>query len=197
MCRDGPGSCRCSPVSPFDGATVGACVAVELAGLGGAQILRTIVFLNVGAVVFQFLVFFRTDVYALFVVASGCKNLWGTKGALARRTIGRATHEDQTLLETVGRREIFWAKIFLCLYVPGALWSAWYFVIYVVPALRRIIVMSRNAVAANGLLSLAGAAGAVAFVATLGSTAYILWGLIRTLARLSRRRAAIDRQSQA
>jgi putative peptide zinc metalloprotease protein len=78
----------------FDGATVGLLELSELTLLREApsivvQVTREVVFLNIGAIVFQFLIFLRTDVYALFVVATGCKNLWATKGAVARRAIQR------------------------------------------------------------------------------------------------------------
>jgi putative peptide zinc metalloprotease protein len=62
------------------------------------NLIRAVVFLNVSAIAFQFLIFMRTDVYALFVLATGCKHLWATKGALARTAIRRGTGEDRAEL---------------------------------------------------------------------------------------------------
>lgn len=173
----------------FDGATIGLLDVLQLTVLRHAPPLvvnlsREVVFLNIGAIVFQFLIFMRTDIYALFVVATGCMHLWYAKGAVARRTIGRATATDTTLLSTIARREVFWAKVFLYLYVPGVLWTTWYFLTYAVPALRKLLATSLHAVTANGLTSAAGAAGAIAFAVTSASTLYILSGLARTLWRL-------------
>ncbi len=184
----------------FDGATIGVCNLLELAVGGRApslviEVIRLIAFLNVSAIVFQFLIFLRTDVYALFVLATGCKNLWGTKGAVVRRAMRRATDEDVALLDTIGGPEIRWAKIFLCLYVPGALWTGWYFLSFGLPALHRILATSLHAVFTDGLLSPAGAAGAVAFILAVASTGFVLSGLLRSLVRLGRR--LITRQDTA
>jgi hypothetical protein len=172
----------------FDAATTGALVVLELAGVGAAptlagHLIRAGVFLGVTRIVFQFLIFLRTDVYALFVLATGCKNLWDTKGAIARKAIGRATADDLALLETAGRREILWARIFLCLYAPGVLLTTGYFAAFALPAIRKILSTSLDAAIASPV-SLDGAAGAAAFTLTVASTAFVLWGLARTLARL-------------
>ncbi|HEY1486219.1 MAG TPA: hypothetical protein VGF84_08940, partial [Micromonosporaceae bacterium] len=175
----------------FDGATIGIVMLGEVTSplqvpSMVAHLARTIVFLNVTAIAYQFLIFLRTDVYALFLLATGCKNLWGTKGALARRAVGRATDEDTALLASVGRREIAWGRVFLCLYVPGALFTAWYFVVFAGPALMKIITTAWDAIFADGLLSLGGAAGTLAVAVTAASTAFVLWGLTRTTLRLIR-----------
>jgi putative peptide zinc metalloprotease protein len=178
----------------FDGATIGVLTILELTGLDGASplaahLIRAVVFLNVSAIAFQFLIFLRTDVYALFVLATGCKHLWDTKGAISRQAVSQATAEDLALLEAVGRREIFWAKIFLCLYAPGVLFTTWYFAAYALPALRKITMTALHA-AISSPVSISGAAGAIAFALTVASTSYVLWGLARTLSRIGRRLAS-------
>jgi hypothetical protein len=172
----------------FNAATIGILVILELTVLRGASslvahLIRLIVFLNVTAIAFQFLIFMRTDVYALFLLATGCKHLWNTKGAITRKAIRRATTEDLTLLESVGSREILWAKIFLGLYVPGVLSTGWYFVVYALPALRKLTATSLLALLSGGPFTATGAAGGIAFLVTAASTGYVLWGLARTLGR--------------
>jgi putative peptide zinc metalloprotease protein len=178
----------------FDGATIGVLAILELTGLTSASalathLLREVVFLNISAIAFQFLIFLRTDVYALFVLATGCKHLWDTKGAISRRAVSRATAEDLALLQAVGRREIFWAKIFLCLYAPGVLFTTWYFVAYALPVLRKITITALHA-AISSPVSLSGAAGVTAFALTVASTSYVLWGLARTLSKIGRQLTA-------
>ena len=174
----------------FDAATVGVLVLLELTMAGApplvTHLIRAVVFLNVSAIAFQFLIFMRTDVYALFVLATGCKRLWDTKGAIARKSVSHATAEDLALLAGVSRRETFWAKIFICLYVPGVLFTTWYFVVFGLPALRKIIETSLGALLTRGPLSLVGAAGAFALILAVASTTYVLWGLARTIARMCR-----------
>ena len=174
----------------FDAAAGGILVVLEVTVPGApplaGHLIRAVVFLNVSAIAFQFLIFLRTDVYALFVLATGCKHLWDVKGAISRKTVGRATAGDLALLDAVTRREIFWARIFLCLYAPGVLVTTGYFVIFALPAVRKIIATSLRAVFSDGLLSVTGAAGAIAFLLAVASTGYVLWGLARTLARICR-----------
>jgi hypothetical protein len=176
----------------FDAAAVGVLVVLEVTVPGvpplAGHLIRAVVFLNVSAIAFQFLIFLRTDIYALFVLATGCKHLWDVKGAISRKTVGRATAGDLALLDAVTRREIFWARTFLCLYAPGVLVTTGYFVIFALPAVRKIIATSLRAVSADGLLSVTGAAGAIAFLLAVASTGYVLWGLARTLARICRHR---------
>jgi hypothetical protein len=174
-----------------DGATVGVLLLAEATVLRGApplavDLVRAVVFIKVTGIVFQFEVFMRTDLYALFVVATGSRNLWAVKGALARRAVGRATAGDRAVLAATGGREVGWARVYLCLYVPGVAWSVWYFAVFVVPAIRAVAVMAIDAVATAGPLSGTGAAGVVALAITAASTVFVLWGLARTLGRLGR-----------
>lgn len=181
----------------FDGAATGILAMAELIVPGGAPLLvvhliRAAVFLNVGAIAFQFLIFLRTDVYALFVLATGCRNLWDTKGALARRTVGRATAADRALLAAASPREIRWAKVFLGLYVPGVLLTTWYFAVFAVPATRKIVSASISGLISSGPWSLAGAAAWTALIITVASAAFVLVGLARTLARIVRQAARAE-----
>jgi putative peptide zinc metalloprotease protein len=175
----------------FDGASTGLLVLLELTVLRAAPLLvihliRAAIFLSVSAIAFQFLLFMRTDVYALFVLATGCKHLWDTKGAIARNAVRRATAEDLTILNTAGRREVLWARVFLGLYAPGVLFTAWYFAAFGLPAVRKIITNALDAVLSGGLFSPLGAAGAFAFAITAASSAFILWGLAQSLTRMAR-----------
>jgi hypothetical protein len=172
-----------------DSALIGVLVLLELTVVRGGLalgIVRALVFVNATALLFQLEVYMRTDLYALFVVATGCRNLWATKGAVARRAIRRASAADLTQIADAGPREVFWARIYLCLYVPGVLWTVWYFAVFAVPAIRGLLAMCFDAVSAHGIVSGLGAAGVVAAALTLASLGFVLWGLLRTAARVAR-----------
>lgn len=182
----------------FDSAATGILAVAGLILTGHAPLLaihliRLAVLLNVGAIAFQFLIFLRTDVYALFVLATGCRNLWATKGAVARRAVGRAGSADRAVLAAAGRRETRWARVFLGLYLPGVAATGWYFAAFAVPATASIVRACAHALAA-GPWSMAGAAAVLALALAAGSAAFVLAGLARSLARLagqvSRRPAA-------
>jgi putative peptide zinc metalloprotease protein len=174
----------------FDGAATGVLAVAGVTLTGHApplaiHLIRLAVLLNVGAIAFQFLIFLRTDVYALFVLATGCRNLWAAKGAVARQAIGRAGPADRAVLAAAGRRETRWARVFLGLYVPGVAAAGWYLAAFAVPATARIAATCVRVLAA-GPWSLAGAAAVLALALTAGSAAFVLAGLARSLARLAR-----------
>ena len=175
-----------------DAATLGLLLAAEAALSPGLpmSLVRALVFIKVSGIAFQFEVFMRTDFYALFVVATGCRNLWGTKGAVARRAIRRATAEDLDLLASVHPREILWARLYLLLYVPGVAWTMWYFITFALPATIKLASMSVGAIASHGVVSPLGAAGLLALAITATTTVFILRGLHRTITRLARTIAA-------
>lgn len=173
-----------------DAAILGAVlIAMRWSLLGDSplvvDIARAIVFIKFSGILFQLEVFMRTDVYALFVVATGCRNLWATKGAVARRLIRRPTQEDLAVLAAASRQEIRWARVYLLLYVPGVAWMIWYFAVLAVPALLAVVGLAFDAIAAGGLLSLGGAAGVLALILCIGPMVYGLWGVARSMARLA------------
>jgi hypothetical protein len=163
----------------LDAALIGAILAVQSV-TPVPHALRVVVFANVTAIAYQFLIFLRTDVYALFLVATGCRNLWGVKGALARRAVGRASDADRALLAATAPREIAWSRAFLLLYLPGAALTAAYFVAFALPAFVRLVGGAVHAIADHGAASPDGAAGVLAVLVTAVALGYVLWGLGRS-----------------
>jgi putative peptide zinc metalloprotease protein len=179
-----------------DAAVLGALVALLASPWRPADpltvdLLRAVVFAKFSGIIFQAEVFMRTDLYAMISVSSGCRNLWATKGAVARRLIRRPTAEDIAHLDSVSRAEIRWGAAYLALYVPGVAGATWYFVTFAVPALAQIVTMSVSAVADNGPLTLVGAAGALAVVLAVVPTGLVLFHAgrsgLRVLGRVLRR----------
>ena len=86
-------------------------------------VVRALILLKLTNLLFQIEIFMRTDVYALFALATRSRNLWATKGAVARKLLRRATPADRELLAASGSREVHWATVYLALYVPGVVWA--------------------------------------------------------------------------
>lgn len=138
----------------------------------------------------------RTDLYALLLVLTGCRNLWQTKGAVARQLIGRATAADLTHLAGTSRAEMVIARAYLALYLPGALWTAWYFAVLAIPAAVRLVTLSAAAIAEQGMFSLLGLAGAVTILVEVISMGFIVVGLARTGARIVRQLRSVRRPAR-
>lgn len=149
-------------------------------------VIRALVLLKVTGLVFQIEVFMRTDVYALFALATRCRNLWATKGAVARAAVRRATDDDRALLAATSTREVRWARLYLVLYIPGVLWATWYLVEFGIPTITRIVKLSVHAIVDNGLLSPGGASAVVALALCFVPLGWTVWGVARSAGRTVR-----------
>jgi len=153
-------------------------------------IVRALILLKVTGLIFQIEIFMRTDVYALFALATRSRNLWAVKGAVARALLRRATADDRRLLDASSSREVNWAKLYLLLYVPGVAWATWYLVAFGIPGLLRIADVSIGAITADGPLRLAGLSGAAALALCFVPLGWTMWGvgknLLRTVLRVLR-----------
>jgi hypothetical protein len=148
-------------------------------------VLLALVLPKVTRLVFQIEIFMRTDRYALFALATRSRNLWATKGAVARSAVGRATAEDHALLAATDPREVRWARLYLFLYLPGVLWATWYLVQFGIPTVMRLVDLSWDAIAA-GPVGLAGLGGFAALALCLGPLCWTLWGVAGSAARTVR-----------
>ncbi len=174
-----------------DAAILGGLLVAEQWLVGPAHplvvaLVRALVLLKVTGLVFQIEIFMRTDLYALFALATRSRNLWATKGAVARTAIRRATAEDRALLAASAPREVRWAKLYLFLYLPGVLWATWYLVQFGIPTVRRLVDLSVHAIAAHGPVSLAGLGGFAALALCLGPLCWTLLGVAGSAARTVR-----------
>ncbi|WP_279581098.1 hypothetical protein [Fodinicola feengrottensis] len=134
-------------------------------GSPATEVVRAVVFINVGAIVAQTAVYMRTDFYALFLVMTGSKNLWVLKGAIARQLIRRGSDADRELIAAAGSSEVFWARCYLVLYVPGVIIATWYYFVFRLPATIRLIVLSASAIVdAKFSLSFAAVGGVLALL---------------------------------
>jgi hypothetical protein len=173
-----------------DAAILGGLLVAEQSMTGRAHplvlaVVRAVVLLKVTGLVFQIEIFMRTDLYALFALATRSRNLWATKGAVARNAVGRATAEDRALLAATDAREVRWAKLYLALYLPGVLWATWYLVHFGLPTVLRLVDLSRHAIAA-GPITLGGLGGFAALAVCLGPLGWTLWGVAGSAARTVR-----------
>jgi hypothetical protein len=158
--------------------------AAEQLGPVVVRLLRTLVLLQFTALIAQFMVFMRTDVYALLVNATGCTTLWATKGALLRRLLRRANPADERQLAAAGPREIVWARRYLWLYVPGVVIALGYLVYFVLPSLPRLIELCVAPIRADGLTTFAAWQGLAALAIAVVPSLLALMGAVRSGVRV-------------
>jgi hypothetical protein len=98
-----------------------------------ARLIVAIATITVLALIFQFLVFLRTDVYAVIVTGLGCVNLTQVTQRLLKDFFGVLDDDGRAELAQADRRDRQVARYYRWLYLIGMLAAAWYFVTFFGP----------------------------------------------------------------
>lgn len=83
------------------------------------RLLSAWAFVQVATMLWQCMVFLRTDLYALLVVATGCRNLWRVKSLLLRQAVGHLTPDEAAELSAADPRDIAVGRWFRWVWVGG------------------------------------------------------------------------------
>ena len=119
---------------------------------GVAKVLAALTFVELMMIVSQLWIFMRTDVYALFVTATGCVNLWRVNQLLVRRTLrGGLSDAEAHELRHAHARDLAVARWYVWVYVAGIALATWFFVAFFAPATVRTVVWVATTVADAGL----------------------------------------------
>jgi hypothetical protein len=93
----------------------GVWQAPELVG----SLLAAWVFIKVMQMLWQSLVFLRTDLYAVLVNALGCRNLWRVKSLMLKRAFSRLTAEEEAELAEATDTDLRVGRWFRWLWLAG------------------------------------------------------------------------------
>jgi hypothetical protein len=113
------------------------------------RLLAALVFLKVVGMLWQCMVFLRTDLYGVLVTATGCRNLWRVKSLLLRRAFGRLTAEQAAELAAADPRDLRVGRWFRWVYLAGYLVALAYFAYFYVPVLARLLLWTGDGLAAG------------------------------------------------
>ena len=136
--------------------------------LGHDPLVRLAVFLKIGGIVGQTAVYMRTDFYALFLVLTNSKNLWELKGAVFRRLIRRDNPRDLELIAAATSRELFWARVYLLLYIPGVTIAFSYYFGFTLRTTIQVIGLALSAVPTGGLAAIGGVIALLVILVPMG-----------------------------
>jgi hypothetical protein len=118
-----------------------------------ARVLAALTFVQVAALVSQFWIFVRTDVYALLITSTGCVNLFRVNQLMVRRALRIITTEQERELRDAHQRDLAVACWYRWIYVGGIAAAAWFFVAYFAPATIRLAVWILGSIAHAGIAS--------------------------------------------
>lgn len=171
-----------------------AFLSVELLASAGwltpppllARLVAALVFLKVVGMLWQCLVFLRTDLYGVLVTATGCRNLWEVKSLLLRQAFGRLTPGQAAELAAADPRDIRVGRWFRFLYLSGFVAALAYFAYFYVPVMATLVAWTARGLAAGPARAgfwLTAAGSVVLYLPPLTSSALWLRGLRRRRGR--------------
>lgn len=125
----------------YDTVTLSALLAVAVITANGFvdRVVAALVVVESSGILFQFMVFLRTDLYAVLVMLLGCRELWRVNSLELRRMFGRLSEPQAAELRAAHPRDRQVAGWFRWLSVAGLAAAAGYFVAFFVPALWTLL----------------------------------------------------------
>ena len=118
----------------FDAIVLCGVVSMRAVGVGPDRFLAAVALVEVSAIVGQFFVFLRTDVYAVMTALLGCTNLAQTTRLLLRRRLWRMSPAHERVLASAPARDVAVARWYRYVHVAGMAVAAWFFVVFFVPS---------------------------------------------------------------
>ncbi|MFI0451157.1 hypothetical protein [Actinomadura sp. 6N118] len=108
-------------------------------------------FVLVSQLLWQCMLFLRTDLYAVFITAARCRNLWRVKTLLLRRAFGRLSATETEELDTADPRDVQVGLWFRWLWLAGfAAVVAWVFS-FVLPTVPPVMEWTADGISAPPL----------------------------------------------
>ncbi|MFF8939129.1 hypothetical protein ACF08O_31295 [Streptomyces paradoxus] len=104
-------------------------------------------FVVITGMIWQSMIFLRTDLYGALVTITGCHNLWEVKTLLLRRTAKRLSQTQREQLAAAHPRDIAIGRWFRWIYLMGIPLTLAYYAIFQVPVLIGAIAWSIQGIA--------------------------------------------------
>jgi hypothetical protein len=125
----------------FDTVVLSALLAITLISRSDAvdRFTAAVIAVEVSGILFQCLVFLRTDLYMVLVMMFGCRDLRRVNSLELRRLFGRLTPEQAVELAHAHPRDLRVARWFRWLSLAGIVAAAGYFAAFLVPALWALL----------------------------------------------------------
>ncbi|MEY7970604.1 hypothetical protein AB8O38_01240 [Saccharomonospora xinjiangensis] len=109
------------------------------------------VYVKLAGLLWQCMVFLRSDLYAVLVNALGCRNLWRVKTLLLRRAFGRLTEEQRTELAGASPVDVRVGLWFRWVWLAGSVVVLAWFAVFVLPPIVTVIDWTAGMLAAGPL----------------------------------------------
>jgi putative peptide zinc metalloprotease protein len=134
----------------FDAVVLFGVLVLRAAEVGPDRFLAALALVELSAIVTQFFVFLRTDVYSVMTALLGCTNLSETTRLLLRGSLRRLSPEQQAKLAASLPRDLAVARWYRIVHLAGMGLALWFFVTYFVPSTWHLVVWMQQALTRSG-----------------------------------------------
>ncbi|MFI6740201.1 hypothetical protein ACIBI9_45375 [Nonomuraea sp. NPDC050451] len=117
----------------------------------GFRIVSALIFTGVASVLWQCMIFMRTDLYGVMVTAMGCRNLWRIKDLSLLHAFGRLSEKQKSELGNAHPNDARTARWFRWVYLGGLVIALLYFAVFYVPILAELLRWSVHGLAQGPL----------------------------------------------
>jgi len=134
----------------FDSVVLFGVLVLRAADVGPDRFLAALALIELSAIVTQFFVFLRTDIYSVMTALLGCTNLSETTRLMLRRTLRRLSAEQQARLSASRPRDLAVARWYRFVHLAGMSLALWFFLAYFVPSTWHLLDWMRQALTTSG-----------------------------------------------
>ena len=134
----------------FDAVMLFGILALRAADLGPDRFLAALALVELSAIVTQFFVFLRTDVYSVMTALLGCTNLSETTRLLLRGSVRRLSPEQRAKLSASRPRDLAVARWYRIVHLAGMALALWFFLAYFVPSTWHLLEWMAHALTVSG-----------------------------------------------
>jgi putative peptide zinc metalloprotease protein len=134
----------------FDSVVLFGVLVLRAADVGPDRFLAALALIELSAIVTQFFVFLRTDIYSVMTALLGCTNLSETTRLMLRGTLRRLSPEQQAKLTASRPRDLAVARWYRIVHLAGMALAIWFFLAYFVPSTWHLLVWMRQALTTSG-----------------------------------------------
>jgi putative peptide zinc metalloprotease protein len=173
----------------FDSVVLFGILVLRAVDVGPDRFLAALALIELSAIVTQFFVFLRTDIYSVMTALLGCTNLSETTRLMLRRTLRRLSAEQQARLSASRPRDLAVARWYRIVHLAGMGLALWFFLAYFVPSTWHLLDWMRQALTTSGPAALQFYEALTLGVVLLSPRLLTLAVAIRDAANRRRRRA--------
>jgi hypothetical protein len=134
----------------FDAVVLFGVLGLRMLDVGPDRFLAALALVELSAIITQFFVFLRTDIYSVMTALLGCTNLSETTRLMLRRSVRRLSAEQHAKLAASRPRDLAVARWYRIVHLAGMGVALWFFLAYFLPSTWHLLEWMGHSLTASG-----------------------------------------------